>query len=121
MGDRLLAKAPPDDKDMNKCFGAILDYARVSVAFSSPEAMLAGMKALKTKLGKGFAGVKNGLRMDFKPPASGYRDMKLVSWFSVDADIKLKDGKTFPKGSQMLVEIQLLLQEWLINKRATSV
>merc|ERR1712130_300860 len=75
-----------------------------------------------------MGGVKNGMRRDFEPPVSGYRDVKLLIRFPLPRDItgacQEHDGRkyreTFPKGMKFVCEIQFLLEKYLENKLTSS-
>jgi len=71
---------------------------------------------------------KNGMRRDFKPPVSGYRDLKLLIRFPLPRDVEgacqdiLGDKHTakFQKGTKFVCEIQFLLEKYLENKLTSS-
>merc|ERR1711879_1106112 len=87
-------------------YARILDFLRISVAVSEPSDVLRVVELLRAKMD--VKGLKNGFRQDAFVPPSGYRDVKLLVMFG-------------PEGEQMIVEIQVVLEKWLVNKKETSV
>jgi len=115
-------------------YARILDYARVSVSFPNATELVRAFKAIKNECK--VVGVKNGYALNAKPPPSEYRDLKLLIWFSVEGQsmgskaynrnhgsrycTTMRDELFVPEGAEMIVEIQLLLEDWLKNKKSSS-
>jgi len=108
-----------------KCYGAILDYCRCSVTCKTPDDLVNTIAKLKKSLD--VVGTKNGYSPEAFVPPSGYRDAKVIVRLTVSEDIMLqkpgdadKKEVTVPKGTAFLCEIQLVLEAWVENKKASS-
>ena len=95
----------------------IMDFARVSISFAKPKELLKTIEMFKMSLK--VVCIKNGYARSCSAKGSGYRDIKLIVEFDVEDDFcgyraKSRDSTRF------LCEIQLLCDEWLQNKKETS-
>merc|ERR1712157_462376 len=85
------AKGALTDEDEDKFFASILDYARIALTFADSKAIVEAVARISEKFE--VVGLKNGMRPDFKPPPSGYRDVKLLIRFPLEREITVKNPK----------------------------
>jgi len=95
----------------------IVDFARCSIVVKSARDLI----EIKQLVEKRFTvvGLKNGYRSDEVAKGSGYRDLKLL----VEVEFDGLNLGSLSQGEQkivMICEIQLICDQWLNNKKTTS-
>merc|ERR1719419_1920312 len=95
----------------------VMDFARVSITFAKPKELLKTIEMIKKSLN--VVCIKNGYSRRSSAKGSGYRDIKIIVGFALQDDF---DGYTTKSGEStcFLCELQLLCNEWLQNKKETS-
>merc|ERR1712113_1135553 len=117
-----------DNKD-NIFEAAIFDYCRISVAFTTPNDIVAAVKAITSEFD--VVGLKNGYSAEFEAPPSGHRQVQIIVRFRTPETIECRHFTSSPrhstdkefalrKGGIFLAEVQLLHKAWLAHKLASS-
>merc|ERR1712157_424562 len=84
------AKGALTGDDGDQFFASILDYARIALTFADAKAIVDAVARISEEFE--VVGLKNGMRPDFKPPPSGYRDVKLLIRFPLETEINPSYG-----------------------------
>jgi len=107
---------------------AMNDFCRASVTASKPNEAIDIISRFANSNKVVIVGLKNGFSHSFKPPPSGYRDVKLIIRTRFD-DIVIKNnwkiGSSIAKGEyrgpvEMIFEVQIVLKTWLECKKWTA-
>jgi len=95
----------------------IVDFARCSIVVNSARDLL----RMKSLVEERFpvVGLKNGYSSNAEAKGSGYRDLKLLVLVEFD-NLQLGDISETEQDIVMICEIQLICDEWLDNKKNTS-
>ena len=95
-------------------------YARVAVTIEDPGDLVRAISVIQDSDIGEIVGVKNGYRKDAFVPVSEYRHFCILVRYPLPRDYNTKYGK-LPKGSTMIIELQILLNRYLENKLTTSI